>query len=254
MATNSMVPYSNPAGNNQTSPAMPMANAGTTPHVPTATPLAPTEAVQNNPLIPATAMGTPAASTVPGAATAVSTGINNGQSNDAFYQQLQDIYGATGDQIFNFMNSISGTSAKTLEDYTQSLQPQFAKSSADVHASLGAGGVSANSSVTGIADASLKAQEDAMVAGESANLLQHDESLQANILGGLTTDARNQVSDSSGWNTFAQILSGVGGLTSSVMGLGDLTGGLSGLFKGSSGGNSTATVPTSGDSGGWGEF
>lgn len=237
MATSSMVPYSNPAGKNQTSPAIPAVNAGTTPHVPAATPLNPGEAAQANPLIPATATVASAAPVTGVQDIPQTVGTDPNQ-----FQQLQDIYGAAGSSLYEFMQKINGVESTTLQDYIKSLQPQFAKSDANLRSSLGAGGVSANSSVTALAQADLGAQEDALIAGKSADLLQSQESLQANLLESTLTDSRDQVSDSSGWNTFAQILNGVSGVAGSFMGLGDLTGGLSGLLKGSS---KAASVPSS---------
>jgi len=232
MATNSMVPYSNPAGKNQTAPSVPMANAGAVSHVPAPTPLAPTATATANPLIPATSTVTPGTPSVP----------QTVGTDPAQYQQLQDIYGASGNSLYEFMQSLDGTSSATLQDYIKSLGPQFAKSGANLDASLGAGGVGANSSVSALAHADLGSQEDSLIADESAKLLQSQEGLQANLLESTLPSAEKQVSDSSGWNTFAQILSGIGGLTSSVMGLGDLTGGLSSLFKSAT---PAATVPTS---------
>ena len=237
MATNSMVPYSNPAGKNQTSPSVLASNAGTTPHVPTATPLDPTQAAQANPLIPVsgTVPTTSGASTTPAVPQVM-------QTDPGLYQQLQDIYGAAGNSLYDFMQKIGGVDSKTLQDYITSLQPQFAKSEANLHSSLGAGGVSANSSVTALGEADLQSQENALIADESAKLLQSQEGLQANLLTGVLPSAEKQVADSSGWNTFAQILNAVGGVAGSVMGLGDLTGGMSGLFSKSA---NAATVPTS---------
>lgn len=205
MATNSMVPYSNPAGKNQTSPVSTLSTATPGMAVPTSTPTDPAAAIQANPAIPATA--TP---TVPSTVAAPGT-------DQPFAQQLNDIYGASGDSLYWFLQNMSGVNSQTLQDYIKSLGPEFAKSDANLRASLGAGGVSANSSVAALGEANLKASEDALVAGESANLLQSQEQLQANLLESVLPDARNEISDSSGWNTFAHIIDGIAGLGGALL-------------------------------------
>lgn len=240
MATSSMVPYSNPAGRNQTSPSTRITATPLT-TVPTSSPVNPTAVAQDNPAVPSGVVTAPG-----GTSATVSTTPGGDQS--AFYQQLQDIYGASGNQLFDFMQKIGGVDSQTLQDYIKSLQPQFAKSEANLRASLGAGGVSANSSVAALGEADLQSQEQGLISGESANLLQSQEQLQAMLLGGVLPSAEKQVADSSGWNTFAQILNAVGGVAGSFMGLGDVAGGIGGLgslFKGFGGGGGGATVPTS---------
>jgi hypothetical protein len=178
MATNSMIPYSNPAGNNQTTPgagapsAQPLALPGATPAAnATATPTA------TNPLIPSTATAT-----VPAAIT-----TSNASSNE-----LNDIFGnGVGGDIYSFLGSVSGTNSVVLQDYVKSLQPQMATAQAQTNAALGAGGVSANSSVAGIADANLQAQEFASIAGESASLTETGEQMQESMIQGIAAPAEN---------------------------------------------------------------
>jgi len=230
MATSSMVPYSNPAGKNQTSPTSTLATSPAM-TVPTSTPTNPVQASVQNPAVPSTAIA-PGNPTVP---QTVGTDPN-------LYQQLQDIYGASGNSLYEFMQKIGGVDSATLQDFIKSLQPQFDKADANLRSSLGAGGVSANSSIAAIGQADLQSQENALIADESAKLLQSQEGLQANLLEGILPDAKEQVADSSGWNTFAQILNGVGGVAGAFMGLGDITGGLTNLLHHGSG----SKVPSSG--------
>ena len=160
MATNSMVPYSNPQGNNQTNPGTGGVKNTLAPSLPgaTSTLASATGASTANPLVPATAT-TGAAATVPSASV--------GDSGS----ELNSIFGSgVGGDINSFLGSVSGTNSVVLQDYVKSLQPQMATAQAQTNAALGAGGVSANSSVAGIADANLNAQETASIAGESANL------------------------------------------------------------------------------------
>jgi hypothetical protein len=134
--------------------------------------------------VPATSTGTTGAtsstSTVPSSASSTSSG-----------SELTDIYGAVGSDINSYLNSISGTNSVVLQDYIKSLQPQMATAQAQTNAALGAGGVSANSSVAGIADANLNAQETASIASESASLTETGEQIEGNMLTGLASSAEN---------------------------------------------------------------
>jgi hypothetical protein len=190
---------------------MPKPGVATATSVPTTTPTNPAAAISTNPLIPATASvptaGLP--STAPGGTTDQS-------------KQLTDIWGkGVGGDLNNLLNSIGGTDSATLQQYIASLQPQEATAQANLNASLGAGGVSANSSVAAIGNANLQAQETGMIAGEEANLLQSGQNLEASILTGMEPAAEKEVSES-GWNVFGQVAGAVGNL------VGDI--GESGLF------------------------
>jgi hypothetical protein len=209
MATNNMVPYSNPAGNNQTTPgmsqpvstlAMPGAlNPGT---------------VAANPFVPATAT-----SAIPGASTVPTTGLASaasGSTSGALGNQLSDIYGTgVGGGLDALINSIGGVNSATLQDYAKSLVPQEAKAQANLNASLGAGGVGANSSVAALGDANLQAQETGMIAGEEANLLQSGQQLEASLLTGMEPAAAAETAES-GWNVFGQVAGAVGNLAGDI--------------------------------------
>jgi hypothetical protein len=67
----------------------------------------------------------------------------------------------------------------------------MATAQAQTNAALGAGGVSANSSVAGIADANLQAQETASIAGESASLTETGEQMQESMIQGMEAPAEN---------------------------------------------------------------
>ena len=112
-----------------------------------------------------------------------------------FSQQLNDIYGATGGEIYNFLQSIGGVDSAVLQDYIASLQPQMATAQANTNASLGAGGVGANSSVAAIATSNLQGQESAAIASESAKLTQSQEQLTADMLMHMAPTAAQQVAD-----------------------------------------------------------
>lgn len=241
MATSSMVPYSNPAGNNQTKPSIGVLTSGAGAigaggkaggALPVVSPVAPVGSTgTTNPFMPAPIVGTtpgvptgpvPMGAGGPSAPTITSSFITPNSSyssgeND-LQKQLIDIYGkGVGGSLFQLLNSASGTNSTILQQYIASLQPQFAKSQADLGASLGAGGVSPNSSVAALGEANLKAQEDALISGESAKLTTAQEDLTASLLGGMSGAAAKEVA-SSGWDVFAQIMEGVGNVAGTAIG------------------------------------
>jgi hypothetical protein len=228
MATGSMVPYSNTAGNNQTTPG-----AGLQPKpvaLPQISPLNPTGTVSSNPLVPTTA--TPV--TQPGVPAGAAGGVFNAGSTSTNSQlsdkQLTDIYGkGIGGDLNNLLNSIGGTNSATLQEYEQSLVPQEATAQANLDASLGAGGVSANSSVAAIGNANLQSQETAAIAGETAQLTQSGQQLEANILTGTEQAAEQEVAQS-GWDVFGEVMQGLGNLGGEVVGAAGKVGGFGELF------------------------
>jgi hypothetical protein len=110
---------------------------------------------------------------------------------------------------------MSGTNSAVLQEYIASLVPQEAKAQANVNATLGAGGVSTNSSVAALADANLAAQEQASIAGESASLTQSQEQLTAQLLTGVEPAAAAETAQS-GWSVFGDVLSGIGADAGSI--------------------------------------
>jgi len=135
------------------------------------------------------------------------------------------------------MNSISGTDSTALQEYIQSLAPTEATADANLHASLGAGGVSANSSVAALGESNLQAQETSAIAGEAASLTESQQSLEAKLIESTLPAAQQQVVDSSPLHILGQVLGDVGSAVGDVMGLGSITG----MFGGAG-----ASVPSMG--------
>jgi hypothetical protein len=214
MATGNMVPYSNPAGHNQTTPS-----AGVTASSTTVQPLpgtsetasTATSAVNSNPLIPATTATTAATNTVPSVPSAH-------LSNDT--SELSNIFGSgVGNDISSFLASIGGTDSTILQEYVKSLQPQLATAQAQTNAALGAGGVSANSSVAAIADANLGAQETAAIAGEEAKLTQSGLQMQEQMIQGMEAPAENYTAEQSmmPWEIAGSAIGAVGSVASAFI-------------------------------------
>lgn len=232
------IPKSNPAGNNQTGPPglnQGKGSGGVIPvvsGVPSFNPTNPVQSLLNNPLVPA-------ASTVPSSTTASvpnAGGLIDNTSNvpgttGALQKQETDMYGkGVGGAISTLLGSIGGVDSATLQEFIKSLLPQEATAKANLDASLGAAGVSGNSSVAAIGEANLQAQETGAIAGEEANLTQSGENLEASILTGQQSAAADEVA-SSGWDTFAQVLKGVGTLAGDTVGAAGKVGGFSELFS-----------------------
>jgi hypothetical protein len=248
MATNNMVPYSNPAGNNQTTPK----TGGTMQSIiGKGIPGSPTTPTGSNPLVPSapnlggvnTAQASTTGSAVPATSTSASsstngfiTNANNPNGQNALQKQLDDIYGSgVGGSLYSLLNGMSGTDSTILQEYIQSLQPQMATAQANTNAALGAGGVSANSSVAAIADSNLQSQETAAVAGESANLTQSQEQLTASLLSGMENKAAAETATSA-WSTLGNVV-------------GDISQDVGAVIHGSSGATNTgnagaASVPS----------
>jgi hypothetical protein len=224
MATGT-IPFSNPAGNNQTNPVNSIMPKPISQPAPTS--IGAGEAGNNPYSVAPTAVGSPVQSTVPSGApmTGVpnATGIVQSPANvagtsGALNKQLVDIWGkGVGGALSNLLSGMSGTDSQVLQDYIKSLQPQMATASANTRAALGAGGVSANSSVSAIAEANLQAQETSAIAGESASLTKSQEDLTAQMLMGMAGPASQEVA-TSGWTTFGNVMgaiaSDVGAVTS----------------------------------------
>lgn len=229
MAATATVPASNIAGNNQTSPTAVVKGTGSVPASPIAMPgTAGTTPAQNNfvPVTPGSVLGAGEGGV------ANPSGLVNSPDNiygttGALNKQLQDIYGkGIGGDLGTLLNSIGGVDSATLQEYIKSLVPQEATAEANIGSELGASGVSPNSSVNAIAQANLQAQMFADIAGESANLTQSGQQLQAGILGGVQNTAEQQVAQS-GWDVFGQVAQAVGSVAGDVVG----TGGLGSLLK-----------------------
>ncbi len=214
------IPFSNPAGNNQTNPTntvKPVAGAGTV------MPGASGASLTANPYAPT-------ASTVASVPTSGGSGGNLGK-------QLTDIYGnGVGGALSSELGSMSGTNSAILQEYKASLAPQMATAQANVNAALGAGGVSSNSSVAAIADANLQSQETAAIAGESAQLTEHDQDLTASILGS-TMGAAEQETASSGWTVFGDVM-------------GDISQDAGAILHGGAGATNTSPMGSSADNSG----
>jgi hypothetical protein len=213
----STIPFSNPAGNNQTNPissVLPKPTSGTGTSGVAPIPGGPVQAganpVAQNPYTPPTPIAAPTPTLTGGYATNVAPITPGGVVSNNLQTQLTDIYGqGVGASLFNLLNNSSGTDSTVLQEFIQSLAPQEATASANVNATLGAGGVSANSSVNAIAQSNLQAQEFSTISGESAQLTESNQQLDASVLQNMEGAATSEVS-ASGWNVLGDVLSGIG--------------------------------------------
>lgn len=209
------IPFSNVAGNNQHSPmsmARPMVSGPGT-SAPAPIPGSPQAQASKGGISPYALPGSPNTTYTPPNTSASQGFITNGTDSgqNALQKQLNDIYGAgVGGSLFSLLNNMSGTDSTILQEYIQSLQPQMASAQSNVNAALGAGGVSANSSVSALADANLQSQEFSSIASESAALTQNQEQMTAQILEGTESASAKEVA-SSGWSIFGDVMSDITG-------------------------------------------
>lgn len=219
MATSSMIPYSNPAGRNQTAPGGGYKTPQPLATVPTSSPLAgPTDTTQQNPFIPATASSSGAAPNTAAAQGFITNNSSYSSGENDLQKQLLDIYGkGIGGSLYDLLNNMSGTNSTILQEYIQSLVPQEAKAQANLNSSLGASGVSGNSSVAALGNANLQAQEFADISGESASLTQNQENLTAQLLTGMSGAASKEVA-TSGWSTFGNVMGAITGDIGALVG------------------------------------
>lgn len=214
MATSPVrLPASNPAGNNQTSPLGSMPSAR-----PQAVPFSSSGTGTQNPFFngpPATAQSS--GSTVPFGTPPAGDGTYNPASSYSSGQtdiskQLTDIYGkGVGGMLDYLLKNMSGSDSQIFQNWLKSMQPVEASERAQLGGTLGAEGISGNSSVSAIANSNLESQFNAQAAGVQSQLQQQSIQDTMNILMGLRGDAAKEVA-SSGWTVFGDVLKNVGEL------------------------------------------
>ena len=222
-----IVPPPNVGGRNQTTPgtggvgsSVPTITSGTIPGSPGS--VATNPYVPNQWAVPKTEAGsTPTPIAAPGVPNVggldPSTGNTFG-SVGGLDKQLKDIWGSgVGGALGKLLEGMSGTDSQVLQDFIKSLQPSFAQQSANLDARLGAGGVSSNSSVAAIAHSNLGAQENALIADESAKLTMSQEQLTASILERMMDPAQKEVA-TSGWSIFGDVMNQITGDIGNLMG------------------------------------
>lgn len=228
-----MLPTSNAAGNNQTSPG----TGAPTPVQPIFQPMqgttgAPSPMGAGNPngLISGLPHATPG--TLPGAP-AAGTGTGVGSTidpNGLLDKQLVDIFGkGIGGSLESTLGGMSGTDSAIFQQWQEGQQPLQAKEMADLHAGEGAAGVSGNSSVAAIGDSNLEAQFNAQAANVNAGLMEQNQQNTLGVLQGAEGMAAKEVA-SSGWDVFGQVMQGLGGLAGDAVGAAGAAGGFSSLF------------------------
>ena len=245
MATNSMVPYSNKVGNNQTTPG-----AGGGMPAPVAIPGTPGAASTSNPLIPSnltpgsanpsggnvSPMGTTAApsgqESVPGSPSSGSSLVTTAQdgSQNALQKQLTDIYGqGVGSELMTLLGGMGSTNSASFQQFMASMAPEEASQRASLNTQLGNMGVSGNSTVAADANADLTSQFNAQAAGFNANLIQTQLQDTIGIVTGTEQSAQQEVA-SSGWDVFGQVMQSLGELGGQVTQAAGKAGGFSELF------------------------
>lgn len=246
MATPGVLPTSNAAGNNQTSPGagltfgaggmgaiprpifQPVQTAGTLP--------------SSNPMLSVTPTTTPTplAQTTAGAAPGVglyNTQTSPGQGTTDINKQLTDIFGkGIGGSLNNLLQSLSGTDSQVFQQWLAAQVPAQAQAEASARQGLASMGVSGDSSVAGLMEANLGANFNAQAAAENAQLMTQNIGTTQSILQNAQGAAAQEVATSP-WTIASQVIGEVGQVAGDVGGVGGIGSMASNLF--SSGGGAT---------------
>lgn len=227
----STVPIGNPAGMNQANPALnaparPMPMGASTPPAPIAGGTAP---VSTNPYIlgggaPGTATSGSVPSSTPGAPL-----TPDQQQQQNLIKQWTDIYGkGTGGEMASEYQGMQGINSAAFDAYLQSMAPVWAGQTASFGQSMGAAGVSPNSTVEALGLSNLLSNQAATAAGVSSNMIMQNQQERLGLLTGTEQASAAEVA-SSGWDVFGQVIGDVGALAGDVLGVGGL-GSISSLF------------------------
>ncbi|HEY4799154.1 MAG TPA: hypothetical protein VII99_08785 [Bacteroidia bacterium] len=216
MAT-STVPIGNAAGLNQSNPVLkastPTAGSMSTPGNFSPIPSGSTPN-PNNPYM----LGS--GSTVPGATSSGTTpsGSSAPTTQDNLTKQLTDIYGkGVGGSEASLIGGMSGTDSAAFQQLQTSMAPVFAKEEAELKQTMGAAGISPNSSVEALGLADLGAQQSAELGGWNANMIMQNQDLTAKMLGNMQGAAASEVA-TSGWTDFATVMGDIGKFVGDVRG------------------------------------
>jgi len=216
----STVPYGNMGGVNQTSPAA------------KSTALSPVGTMSASPQIPG---GNVPSSTNPYMFSSPgTTGNVPSQQDPNLQKQWTDIYGkGTGGAMLSEYQGLQGTNNAAFQALVASMAPQFAKEQANFGQSMGAAGVSPNSTVQSLGLADLLAQQGATLSGADAQMIMQNQQERLGLLQG-TEQASATETAQSGWDVFGKVAGALGGIAGTMMGNpGGLTS-LMSLFKGAS--------------------
>jgi len=243
MAT-STIPIGNPAGVNQGNPALKGNTSLIGATAPSANPIPGGSAPSSsNPYI-FSGGGTPGGTTgsaIPSTSPALQAGaypsaipqavVGGDPTQQALLQkQLVDIYGkGVGGQEAAMFSGMGGTESDIYKQLQAGMAPTFAAQKADLMQTMGAAGVSPNSTVESLGLSNLLGQQGATMASENARLMMQNQQNQLGLLGGAQQAAEEEVA-SSGWDVFGQVMNTLGQVGGEVLGAASGAGGFGSLF------------------------
>lgn len=193
--------------------------------------------------------------TVPGSPVTTSTGGYNpsagltninapthGAGSKTLAGDLQAIYGqGTGTAIGNVLSNLGTTTSIAAEQMIQPTMQAAQQGYGDIEAAMGARGVSADSSTAGLAAGDYWGKVSQGISQEMGQIGLTEEQ---QLLQSLTGAGQTHGGDVSGWQTFGNVMQGLGQaglglgeayLTGGMAGTGSITGGLSKMFGGGKG-------------------
>lgn len=133
-------------------------------------------------------------------------------------KQLIDMYGkGVGGYLNNLLQDMSGTDSQIFQQYLASMKPVEASERAGLNQTLGAQGISGNSSVNAIANSNLTSQFNAQASQFNSQLMQTQLQDTLDVLMGVRGDAAKEVS-ASGWGVFADVMNNITGDIGNLMG------------------------------------
>jgi hypothetical protein len=201
----------------------PMAAPSLVPHMPVMNTGAPTV---GQPVMPVTA--TPAQGAIPMTPAPSSTGVQGvgqytfmGSGTPIGSSGFTSIYGNdTGGAVANLLNSETPGSANNMaQNIIQANQGNVAKGSADLNARLAAAGISPSSSVSALTNADYGASVQNNNLAEISQINMNEQQMQQQLLESLLPDQKARESETSGWNIFGDVMSGLGDIAGFIPGL-----------------------------------
>lgn len=117
----------------------------------------------------------------------------------------------TGNAVTNLLNSETpGTANSTAQAIINANAPNVAQGSATLNTGLAASGISPSSSVSAIENANYQGQVQQQNLSEIAQTNMTEQQMQQSLLENLLPGQQQRETDSSGWNIFGNVMSGLG--------------------------------------------
>ena len=232
MAT-STVPFGNPAGVNQANPALKNSSiigstttslnpipggsvpAASNPYIMGA---GTTPGATSSGSVPSSSSGSPLPSKFTYTDPSVLPGTDPGQQQ-LLQKQFVDIAGkGTGGQLAQQYAGMAGTDSAIFEQWMKGQQPVWAQQKADFGQTMGAAGISPNSTVEALGLTNLESNQAAQAGAMNARLMEHNQQNQLGILQEMLKPSIQEVA-SSGWDVFGNVMNAISSVEGAALGM-----------------------------------